>query len=46
MFYGDACEYKNSASGAFSMLLFIFVIGLVIAGIGLLIARNNIEKQR
>jgi len=46
MFYGDSCEYKNSASGAFSFLLFIFVIGLVIAGIALLFAKNNIERER
>lgn len=45
MFYGDSCEYKNSASGAFSLLLLIFVIALVVAGIGLL-HYSNLEKQR
>lgn len=46
MFYGDSCEFKSAASGAFSMLLFIFVIGLVAAGIGLLIAKSNLEKEK
>lgn len=45
MFYGDSCEYKGGASGAFSLLLFIFVIALVAAGIGLLYARANLEKK-
>jgi len=46
MFYGDSCEYKGGASGAFSLLLFIFVIALVAAGIGLLYARANLEKKK
>ena len=44
-FYGDSCEFKNGASGAFSLLLFIFVIALVLAAIGLLSARNKLDAQ-
>jgi len=46
MYYGDSCEFKSVASGAFSFLLFIFVIALIIAGVGLLMARNKIEADR
>ena len=45
MFYGDSCEYKGGASGAFSLLLFIFVIAIVAAAIGLLYAKQNYEKK-
>ena len=45
-FYGESCEFKEGASGAFSLLLFIFVIALVAAAIGLLYARNNLEKEQ
>ena len=46
MFYGDSCEYKGGASGAFSLLLFIFVIAIVAAGIGLLYAKAAYEKKQ
>ena len=36
IFYGDVCEHKIVPNGSFSLLLFLFVIGLVAAGIALL----------
>ena len=45
-FSGDSCEYKNGASGAFSFLLFIFVIILVLVAFGLLYFRANLEKEQ
>lgn len=46
MFYGDFCEHKGGSSGAFSLLIFIFVIALVAAAVGLLYARYNLEKEQ
>lgn len=46
MFYGDSCEYKGGSSGMMSLILFILVIGLVAAGIGLLYMRSKIEKDK
>jgi hypothetical protein len=46
MFYGDSCEYRGGASGAFSLILLILIIGLVAAGIGLLYWRQNMEKNK
>jgi len=48
MFYGDSCEFRNGSSGAFSLLLFILVIALVIAGIGLLypVTDYSVSKSR
>jgi len=46
MFYGDSCEYKGGSSGAFSLILFILVIALVAAAIGLLYMRQKIEKEK
>lgn len=46
MYYGDFCENKGGSSGAFSLLIFIFVIALVAAAVGLLYARYNMEKQQ
>lgn len=45
MFYGDSCEYKGGASGAFSLILFILIIALVAAAIGLLYMRQQNEKK-
>jgi len=36
MFSGDYCEVRLSSSGSWSLLLFIFTIGLILAGIALL----------
>lgn len=46
MFYGEFCEHKGGSSGAFSLLIFIFVIALVAAAIGLLYAKYNLEKEQ
>lgn len=46
MFYGDSCEFKSAASGAFSMLLFIFVVAMIIAGVALLFAGKKLDKKR
>lgn len=46
LFYGDFCEHKGGSSGAFSLLIFIFVIALVAAAVGLLYARYNLEKEQ
>jgi len=46
MYTGDFCENKGGSSGAFSLLIFIFVIALVAAAVGLLYARYNLEKER
>ena len=45
MFYGEACENKQGASGAFSLLLLIFVVAMVVAGVGLL-HYSKLEKSR
>lgn len=45
-FYGDSCEHRGGSSGAFSLLIFIFVIALVAAAVGLLYARHNMEKEQ
>lgn len=46
LYYGDYCENKGGSSGAFSLLIFIFVIALVAAGVGLLYARHNLDKEQ
>jgi hypothetical protein len=46
MYYGEFCEHKGGSSGAFSLLIFIFVIALVAAAIGLLYAKYNLEKEQ
>lgn len=46
MYYGDFCENKGGSSGAFSLLIFIFVIALVAAAVGLLYAKYNLEKEQ
>lgn len=45
-FYGEACEHRGGSGGAFSLLIFIFVIALVAAAVGLLYARHNMEKEQ
>lgn len=45
-YYGDFCEHKGGSSGAFSLLIFIFVIALVAAAVGLLYARYNMQKEQ
>jgi hypothetical protein len=41
MYTGDICENKIIPSSSFSLLLFLFVIGLVSAGIALLYQRDK-----
>lgn len=41
MYFGDTCEDKIIPSSSFSLLLFLFVIGLVAAGIALLYQRDK-----
>ena len=41
MYSGDFCENKIIPSSSFSLLLFLFVIGLVSAGIALLYQRDK-----
>ena len=41
MYSGDTCENKIIPSSSFSLLLFLFVIGLVAAGIALLYQRDK-----
>ena len=45
-YYGDYCEHKGGSSGAFSLLIFIFVIALVAAAVGLLYVRYNMQKEQ
>lgn len=45
MYEGEFCEDKISSSGSFSLLLFIFMLGLVIAGIGLLQQRDKFREE-
>ena len=45
MFTGDYCEEKIDASGSFSFIMFIFMVALVAAGIGLLYQRDKFRQE-
>jgi len=45
MFKGDHCEERVDASGSFSFLMFLVMIALVAAGIGLLWQRQIIKEE-
>ena len=45
MFTGEYCEEKVDASGSFSFLMFLFMVALVAAGIGLLVMRDRMQKE-
>jgi len=44
-FTGDHCEDRVDASGSFSFLMFLVMIALVAAGIGLLLQRRAIQEE-
>ena len=43
MFTGAECEERVDASGSFSFLMFLFMVALVAAGIGLLVMRDRMQ---
>jgi hypothetical protein len=45
MYEGEYCEERIDASGSFSFLMFIFMIGLVIAGILILFQRDKFRDE-
>lgn len=45
MYSGDFCEEKVDASGSFSFIMFIFMVALVAAGIGLLYQRDKFKAE-
>jgi len=45
MYEGLYCETRLDASGSFSFLMFVFMIGLVIAGILILWQRDKFRDE-
>ena len=44
-FRGEHCEERVDASGSFSFLMFLLMVALVAAGIGLLYQRKRIQEE-
>lgn len=44
MYEGESCEIKLEASGAYTTILYIFIVAMFAAGILLLLQRDKFQK--